>query len=115
MPRSITKRRRTGKYNCKLYTRARMAEAKYKLISDAHERCINEREWRIKMLTAKLSSLSKLFVAAVNAAGGSIEVDFEKANKFNERDVSITQTGDDTFTYKYIGDDAKTNTGDCSQ
>ena len=107
MPRSISKRRRTGKYDCKLYQRARAAELKLKLLTDAHERCINEREWRIGMLTGKLSSMSKLFVAAVVNAGGEVSIDFEKANRYSDRDVTITQTGDETYTYKYIGHEAK--------
>lgn len=107
MPRSISKRRRTGKYDCKLYHRARTAELKLKVLTDAHERCINEREWRIRMLTGKLSSMSKILVAAVVNAGGEVSIDFVQANRYSDRDVTITQTGDETYTYKYIGHEAK--------
>lgn len=103
MPRSMTKRKRTGKYNCKLFERARTAEARLKLITDAHDRCISEREWRIAQLDARLKGTCRLFAAAVVSAGGELELNLIEVDKMNECDVSVRQTGDDTFTYKYIG------------
>ena len=105
MPRSMTKRKRTGKYNCKLFERARAAEARLKLITDAHDRCISEREWRIAQLDARLKGTCRLFAAAVVSAGGEIELNLIEVDKLNERNVSVRQTGDDTFAYKYIGAD----------
>lgn len=109
MPRSITKRRRTGKYNCKLYERAVAAEGRLKLITDAHDRCISEREWRIAQLDARLKGTCRLFAAAIVSAGGELELNLLDVDKLNERDVSVRQTGDDTFAYKYIGDDTATH------
>ncbi len=106
MPGSITRRRR-GKYDCKLYERAVAAEARARLIIDAHDRCINDREWRIASLANRLKGAGKIIAAVIIAAGGEVELNMLEVDELNERDVSIKQTGDDTFSYKYIGRDAK--------
>lgn len=107
MARNITKRRRTGKYDCKLYQRARAAESRMRVIIDAHDRCIGEREWRIASLANRLKGAGKIIAAVIIAAGGEVELNMLEVDELNERDVSIKQTGDDTFTYKYIGHDVK--------
>ena len=102
MPRSITGRRR-GKYNCKLYERAHAAEVRARVIINAHDKCIDEREWRITQLTSRLRSMNKILAAAIIAAGGEVCVDFKQANEYGERDISVTQKDGEVFTYKYIG------------
>lgn len=106
MPRNISKKKRTGKYDCKLYVRARNAELKCKLVTDAHDGCIAKRERDIKKLYNELMHMNQLFVAAIVAAGGMVAIDFNIADKYRAEDIALEHVDEEVFKFTYIGDKA---------
>lgn len=98
------KRNYKGRYFCKLYQRAVNAEMKMKMVTDAHDRCIQIREYKINELGAELEQMIKINGVMLRMLGGSAELKLLDIQNESVNGSYIEAIDNDTIRIVHVPD-----------